>query len=724
MSGVSGDKPPNIIKDSTHSRAAKVEEGDKLAFITDDTAAAATSMRDMPDGMRSVGSPCSPALLSELKLHQSRTQELGKAFVDLENCLITVHKMTPYKAVTLASNIFNRMDDQLLFIPLVADIQDANFPITIKAGTDKLVSSVACLSKLFQKAPSQSKAEDVARVIAPINSRPYAGAGMGITAEEAAFDTGTFVGPSDAEEAAFDAGTFVGPSDAEEAAFDTGTFVGPSDAEEAAFDTGTSVGPGAVLAGAGSSFGFSSVIEHDTADVSSVAEPSFMSYFRESEAAAQKVREALVAYDAEEVEYWDQHQDVDLQDEVQSCLDAGGSILKVEAGEGGSYVIKNAEGDSVFFLKVANEDVYCHSNSKGNVRLNMPEYDGDRVREGCPPHESVHREAYSSEFADLIPGMQDVCPPTRMVVLHNEAFNVHPDQVKAARRLAKQQVAGFFDDAMKSELLTLSSDRDALIAFLSKKLMPDIRDDIISQLRALPRMSPAALIANIQDIVTLVGSSKSIESLKTKHCSVQRFVASSEELMSYCVNNNPIEDNLFGFDQESFEKVCILTALLGETDAHFGQFLVVPKQIWFVKDSKTGRMERKVKMAITKIDNGLVMPEINKELRNCLVWFEESERPLSAWARNTLLTVPVAAQVALAKGKYKMSNAATEAYEKRVAVMQALLEQDGGITLKQLIFRLMLLEKGDPDLVMRKKDFTEDELLGQGLDFNLLKDGG
>ena len=121
---------------------------------------------------------------------------------------------------------------------------------------------------------------------------------------------------------------------------------------------------------------------------------------------------------------------------------------------------------------------------------------------------------------------------------------------------------------------------------------------------------------------------------KEKLCSVQEFVAESktlfeaaQDLQSSGLSDEEIEHLI---DQEDFENANILLWVTGDTDGHFGNFLVTPKRVDDIGNQVFG---------LKKIDNGLAFPETNGQLINSLVHLPNAYRPLSSAALSKIQTL-------------------------------------------------------------------------------------
>lgn len=121
---------------------------------------------------------------------------------------------------------------------------------------------------------------------------------------------------------------------------------------------------------------------------------------------------------------------------------------------------------------------------------------------------------------------------------------------------------------------------------------------------------------------------------KEKLCSVQEFVAESktlfeaaQDLQSSGLTDEEIEHLI---DQEDFENANILLWATGDTDGHFGNFLVTPKRVDEIGNQVFG---------LKKIDNGLAFPEKNGQLINSLVHLPNASRSLSSAALSKIQTL-------------------------------------------------------------------------------------
>ena len=105
-----------------------------------------------------------------------------------------------------------------------------------------------------------------------------------------------------------------------------------------------------------------------------------------------------------------------------------------------------------------------------------------------------------------------------------------------------------------------------------------------------------------------------------KLCTVQKFVPDANELMEVYKTAT--------FDQDDFEKACLLLWITGETDGHFGNFLSSIKKY----DEEGNPIH-----SIIKVDNGLCLPEKNGEFTNHLLYLPNATYPISPELRKTIL---------------------------------------------------------------------------------------
>jgi hypothetical protein len=162
---------------------------------------------------------------------------------------------------------------------------------------------------------------------------------------------------------------------------------------------------------------------------------------------------------------------------------------------------------------------------------------------------------------------------------------------------------------------------------------------------------------------------------KKRLCSVQKFVADSEDLQSFQTGKNS-EYLAESFEQESFERANILSWITYENDGHMGNYRVYQLE--------SG------KMGLVKIDNGQCFPDKNSFLDNRLSLMKNAEKPLSVKGKEIIAKIPVADIVYLMR-LYGKSKKCQDAFLKRIEVLKEVAKLDN-VTIKladQLMARVL-----------------------------------
>jgi hypothetical protein len=158
---------------------------------------------------------------------------------------------------------------------------------------------------------------------------------------------------------------------------------------------------------------------------------------------------------------------------------------------------------------------------------------------------------------------------------------------------------------------------------------------------------------------------------------VQKFIAESktlfeaaQDLQSSGLTDEEIEHLI---DQDDFENANILLWITGDTDGHFGNFLVTPKRVDDIGNQVFG---------LKKIDNGLAFPEMNGQLINSLIYLPNANCPLSSAALSKIKILDLNA-IADCLAQHGLEGA-TSAMRDRIYALQTIVRNNPTMTIKSI----------------------------------------
>jgi hypothetical protein len=170
-----------------------------------------------------------------------------------------------------------------------------------------------------------------------------------------------------------------------------------------------------------------------------------------------------------------------------------------------------------------------------------------------------------------------------------------------------------------------------------------------------------------------------------KLCSIQEFIPDSQDwvglLQEFYSEGLSDEEIASRFDQNDFERVCMLLWLSYDTDAHGGNFRTYIK--------RTDENGKKI-YGIKKIDNGLSFPEKNTQYTNILAWAPNALMPISAELKQKIDCIPVE-QILNRMDRYELSDC-KEAFKERIDILKE-LSQRKEITINEIDLRLSFLSR-------------------------------
>ncbi len=94
-----------------------------------------------------------------------------------------------------------------------------------------------------------------------------------------------------------------------------------------------------------------------------------------------------------------------------------GTLHRIQEGDGGAYIVKDATGKGHFIIKPTDEDIYCLNNPKNYHSSSLEE----RARKNIPLYQSAQREAFCYELA-ILSGLEAITPKTYLSTLFLPEF--------------------------------------------------------------------------------------------------------------------------------------------------------------------------------------------------------------------------------------------------------------------------------------------------------------
>ncbi len=153
-----------------------------------------------------------------------------------------------------------------------------------------------------------------------------------------------------------------------------------------------------------------------------------------------------------------------------------------------------------------------------------------------------------------------------------------------------------------------------------------------------------------------------------KLCSIQEYLIDTSPLREvldvFLAEGFSEEDLLDRFDQDDFEDIQLFLWITCDNDAHTDNFRVYPKKI---------NSKGEIVYGLYKIDNSLALPDCNSGFSNLLMYFPNALLPLSSKTREKINSLPLEGMKELLR-KFGL-NSSIDALEKRILVLQNLLEQ-------------------------------------------------
>lgn len=161
---------------------------------------------------------------------------------------------------------------------------------------------------------------------------------------------------------------------------------------------------------------------------------------------------------------------------------------------------------------------------------------------------------------------------------------------------------------------------------------------------------------------------------REKLCSAQRYAQNAESFIDF-TNREEKNNEKFTIDQIDFENANIFTWIVGDQDAHLGNYLVYEKE-----DDLIG---------IKKIDNGLICGDGPALIRNGLVGFSQIHKKISDNGKKLINNIPIEQIIEkmLSCGK---SDRAVEELKKRIEDMRQAIKENPEMTLKEMNNRFLL----------------------------------
>lgn len=325
-----------------------------------------------------------------------------------------------------------------------------------------------------------------------------------------------------------------------------------------------------------------------------------------------------------------------MEAEVRNLLQTG-SIKSVAGGKGGVYFLSDQEGNPKFVIKPGDEALLAINNGK---HLASPFLDEDDV---CSPvggvhiYEAVQNAELAYETAKLF-NLQEITPETEVMIIEDSIFHDILDETLEKNTPQMQEV----------ELSAPMTKEKVCVV----QRFADGYWDIGNLLSAKSKLPPETL---------------------------KKLMEEAPEEYKQLVNELTPND----IDQLQYEKIAILSFLVGECDGNAGNLMCSKK------DVEEGQYR-----SIMKIDNAASFPEHNQNLTTGLDWavFNYAETLTGETKKfiQNLSSEKVDSIAALMKKRGK-TEASINAFRKRVEYLQ--INNLSSETVSDLDFLIMMEEK-------------------------------
>lgn len=283
------------------------------------------------------------------------------------------------------------------------------------------------------------------------------------------------------------------------------------------------------------------------------------------------------------------------------------------------------------YFKPMGEDICEINNHKGNSTAFLE----DRVRKTIPLYQGCEREAASFESA-CASNISEVTPPTVLAIAENEVFSHISDQLP---------------EDEKTKLLN--------------QLKTPIDREKLGSLQQ--RIEGAVLFQEIEETWGIEG--------------LAQFRLLHPDFDQKYTDADHVEYLKTFVDTSNYEDCNFFLWKIGETDGNRGNFLVKQAKS---KHNQTG------KYFFIKIDNGLAYPEKNEEFDNKLADLQLGRLRMSDRLKKKIQDISAVDEVKILKS-YGLT-AAIPATLQRISAMKILIERFPDITIREMNFRLSLLE--------------------------------
>lgn len=289
-----------------------------------------------------------------------------------------------------------------------------------------------------------------------------------------------------------------------------------------------------------------------------------------------------------------------------------GSLIPVQGGMGGAYLLKDENGIPRFIVKPSDEDILALNNRKKLATPYNNQWAMHRVRRDIPLYTTVQTEVLAYKVAESL-GFENITPQTEMVILKNEQFHDITDNT--------QEMNG--DRREKTIQKYGMADREKLCS--AQQFIPDSKE-----------------LMEFANELELVASQKDL----------------APSQLIYMMEKS--------IDPKDFEDAVIFNCIIGETDGNPGNFRVYEKY----KDEDSNPV-----MGIKKVDNALSFADKNTEFYNCLNMIPLIKNKLSEKSKQKILDINEDEITALMKA-YNKSENAIKAFKERIELLKELAKMN------------------------------------------------
>lgn len=113
-----------------------------------------------------------------------------------------------------------------------------------------------------------------------------------------------------------------------------------------------------------------------------------------------------------------------LENVVLQMMSQNGQLEPMNSGQGGSYLLKDSNGQPTVLIKPNDEDTFCLNNPNG---LACP-LKQIRSRDDIPTYESSVNEALGSDMAQIA-GLREIVPVTILTIFKSDKFHIFSDNI-------------------------------------------------------------------------------------------------------------------------------------------------------------------------------------------------------------------------------------------------------------------------------------------------------